>query len=173
MEENTSGRREPGARLSEALDPRIKAVWRITDSLWLTVFWLCAAGVGALVLLVADALDSMSVLCFACLIGWAVSLVAAIAFIAPLRYLRWRYELRPDFLEIESGIFWRTHTVVPFIRVQNTDTKQGPIMRAFGLMSVTVSSAAGSKEIPGLEAAKAAQVRDRAAEFARLAREDV
>ena len=63
--------------------------------------------------------------------------------------------------------------MVPFIRVPNTDTKQGPIRRAFGLASVTVSTAAGSMEIPGLRADEAEEVRDKAAELARLAKEDV
>ncbi|MDR4016167.1 MAG: PH domain-containing protein [Eggerthellaceae bacterium] len=91
----------------------------------------------------------------------------------PLALHPWRYELRPDFLELKYGIIWRRHVVIPFIRVQNTDTKQGPILRAFGLASVTVSTAAGAMEIPGLQTGEADSVRDRAAEFARLAREDV
>ncbi|MFR1640197.1 MAG: PH domain-containing protein [Eggerthellaceae bacterium] len=63
--------------------------------------------------------------------------------------------------------------VIPFIRVQNTDTRQGPILRAFGLSSVTVATAAGEHEIPGLALDVAEQLRDRAAELARLAQEDV
>lgn len=102
-----------------------------------------------------------------------VLLVVFLFAVTPLRYIRWHYELRPDFLELKYGIIWRKHIVVPFIRVQNTDTKQGPILRAFGLASVTVSTAAGSMEIPGLLTEEADSVRDRAAEFARLAREDV
>ena len=42
-----------------------------------------------------------------------------------------------------------------------------------GLASVTISTAAGSMEIPGLPAAEAETLRDQAAEFARLAKEDV
>jgi membrane protein YdbS with pleckstrin-like domain len=40
-------------------------------------------------------------------------------------------------------------------------------------MSVTVSTAAGRHEIPGLDIATAEALRDKAAELARLAREDV
>lgn len=104
---------------------------------------------------------------------YAVLLIVFLFAVTPLRYIRWHYELRPDFLELKYGIIWRKHIVVPFIRVQNTDTKQGPILRAFGLANVTVSTAAGSMEIPGLLTEEADSVRDRAAEFARLAREDV
>ena len=46
-------------------------------------------------------------------------------------------------------------------------------MRAFGLSSVTVATAAGEHEIPGLETSVAEELRDRAAEFARIAQEDV
>ena len=91
----------------------------------------------------------------------------------PIRFMRWRYELSSDYLDIAKGIVWRKRFVIPFIRVQNTDTRQGPILRAFGLSSVTVATAAGEHEIPGLGADVAEQLRDRAAELARLAQEDV
>lgn len=158
----------------EKLNPRIKAVWRISDTLMLTAAWLILASPGAIALLV-DASEAYwaepYVLAFTVL--YAVLLVVFLFAVTPLRYIRWHYELRPDFLELKYGIIWRKHIVVPFIRVQNTDTKQGPILRAFGLASVTVSTAAGSMEIPGLLTEEADSVRDRAAEFARLAREDV
>ncbi len=46
-------------------------------------------------------------------------------------------------------------------------------MRAFGLASVTVATAAGEHEIPGLAMGEAEILRDKAAELARIAREDV
>ena len=158
----------------EKLDPRIKAVWRISDALLVTALWACIA-LPAAVARVASAADLFwtEPYLLVCGILYLVSLAAFLFAVTPLRYMRWRYELRPDFLELKYGIIWRKHVVVPFIRVQNTDTKQGPILRAFGLASVTVSTAAGSMEIPGLRTKEADSVRDCAAEFARLAREDV
>lgn len=158
----------------EKLDPRIKAVWRISDTLLLTVLWACIA-LPAGVVRIVSASDSFwtEPYLLVCGVLYLVSLAVFLLAVTPLRYIRWRYELRPDFLELKYGIIWRKHVVVPFIRVQNTDTKQGPVLRAFGLASVTVSTAAGSMEIPGLQTNEADSVRDRAAEFARLAREDV
>ena len=104
---------------------------------------------------------------------FAALLVLCVVLLPPIRYARWRYELTPDYLDIARGIFWRKRFVIPFIRVQNTDTRQGPILRAFGLSSVTVATAAGEHEIPGLGIEEADVLRDRAAELARLAREDV
>ena len=81
--------------------------------------------------------------------------------------------MSPEYLDIARGIIWRKRFIIPFIRVQNTDTRQGPVLRAFGLSSVTVATAAGEHEIPGLGMEEAEQLRDRAAELARLAQEDV
>ena len=102
----------------------------------------------------------------------AVLLVVFLVVLPPIRYVRWRYELHDDYLDIAKGIIWRKRYIIPFIRVQNTDTRQGPILRAFGLSSVTVATAAGEHVIPGLATDVADQVRDRAAALARIARED-
>ena len=156
------------------LNPRIKNVWRISDSIWIVIGFLCCFAPFALV----AAFDPVEA-------SWAgpVALVVAVVFavlfvllvvvLPPIRYARWRYELTEDYLDIARGIFWRKRFIIPFIRVQNTDTRQGPVLRAFGLSSVTVATAAGEHEIPGLGNEEADLLRDRAAELARLAREDV
>ncbi len=159
---------------TERLDPRIKSVWRINDAITVALVALvcivpfaivCAAApeeaAWALVVVAAEAVAAI------------VALGLVLAVLPPIRYARWRYELSPEFLDIACGILWRKRYVIPFIRVQNTDTQQGPVLRAFGLSSVTVSTAAGSHQIPGVDNATAEALRDRAAELARLAREDV
>lgn len=159
---------------SERLDPRIKSVWRINDALSVVVLalvciipFLIVWGVGE------DEVPWAPVVVLAEVVAALVLLVLVLAVLPPIRYARWRYQLTPEYLEIACGIIWRKHYVIPFIRVQNTDTQQGPILRAFGLSSVTVATAAGEHQIPGVDNATAEQLRDRAAELARLAREDV
>lgn len=154
------------------LDPKIKNVWRISDAIWITLALLCCVGpfaIGALLDPARWVLVTVGVL----LVVFAVLYVVFLAVLPPIRYARWRYELSPDYLDIAKGIVWRKRYIIPFIRVQNTDTRQGPILRAFGLASVTVSTAAGEHAIPGLRFDEAEQLRDRAAELARIAREDV
>ena len=155
------------------LDPRVKNVWRLNDALWICV--ICAAAVGCIQFLrMAPNMEWLAnVLTLAGGFAWAAMLVVWLAVLPPIRYLRWRYEVTDDYLDIARGIFWRKRFTIPFIRVQNTDTRQGPILRAFGLATVTVSTAAGEHAIPGLDAQVADQLRDKAAELARLAREDV
>lgn len=154
------------------LDPRIKMVWRINDAIWIVLGWLLTAGTIAFIGLI-EPMDWIAPTLMATVVLLVALLVIFLVVIPPIRYARWRFELSPDFLDIQLGIIWRKRFVIPFIRVQNTDTKQGPVLRAFGLSSVTISTAADSHEIPGLDQKMAEEVRDRAAELARVAREDV
>lgn len=154
------------------LDPRIKNVWRINDAIWIVIVFLCSFAPFALMAL-ADPEPWMFTVLVGEGIAFAVLLILFVVVLPPIRFLRWRYELSPEYLDIARGIVWRKRFVIPFIRVQNTDTRQGPVLRAFGLSSVTVATAAGEHEIPGLGNEEADLLRDRAAELARLAREDV
>ena len=152
------------------LDPRVKAVWRINDALWITVFGLLA-GICIAPLTFLTGVGALPLVVFA--IALVVVYVVWLVVLPPIRYARWRYEVSEDYLDIAKGIVWRKRYTIPFIRVQNTDTRQGPILRAFGLASVTVATAAKEHVIPGLDYEIAEQLRDRAAELARIAREDV
>ena len=158
---------------SEHLDPRIKSVWRINDALSVALLAIVFIVPFTLVGVLADDASWAFVVVLAEVVAAIVALVLVVAVVPPIRYARWRYELTDDYLDIARGIFWRKRFIIPFIRVQNTDTRQGPLMRAFGLSSVTVATAAGEHEIPGISTAQAEQLRDRAAELARIAREDV
>lgn len=154
------------------LSPKIKNVWRINDAIWLTIVFLCCLIPFAIVYAATGEFWSL-IVCIITLALYIFGLILWLAILPPIRFMRWRYELSHDYLDIALGIIWRKRFVIPFIRVQNTDTRQGPIMRAFGLSSVTVSTAAGEHVIPGLAVEIAEEVRDKAAELARLAQEDV
>lgn len=157
---------------TQQLDPKIKNVWRINDAIWIVILFLCCFIPFAVVQLVHPTAWCFIVLA-AEVIAFVALLVLFLLVLPPIRYARWRYELSNEFLDIARGIIWRKHITIPFIRVQSTDTKQGPILRAFGLSAVTAATAAGEHEIPGLETSVAEQLRDRVAEFARIAQEDV
>ena len=153
------------------LDPKVKIVWRINDAIWLTLVFLCVFVPFAVVAAGGEQVAVVGAV--VTLVVYALALVLWLVVLPPIRFSRWRYELSDDYLDIARGIVWRKRFVIPFIRVQNTDTRQGPILRMFGLASVTVATAAGEHEIPGLAFDVAEQLRDRAAELARLAQEDV
>ncbi len=155
------------------LDPRIKNVWRLNDFIWILFASLSLAALGMLLEHVAGERAAGSLVLYGAAAFFVVANIVWLVVLPPIRFIRWRYEVSADYLDIATGIIWRKRTVIPFIRVQNTDTRQGPILRLFRLSSVTVSTAAGEHEIPGLGMQVAETLRDRAAELARLAREDV
>lgn len=158
---------------SQKLNPKIKAVWRINDLIWLIIiFAFCV--VPFFLVHIFDPMQSWALIVAAVgSVAFIAALLICIVILPPIRYVRWRFDITPEYLDIARGILWRKRIIIPFIRVQNTDTKDGPILRAFGLSSVTVSTAAGAHEIPGLNASDAATLRDMAAEYARCAHEDV
>lgn len=153
------------------LDPRVKNVWRVNDGIWIVLVFVFLA-IFPTTLAVLGVRGTVATFAVWGIL-FAATAVVFLVILPPIRYMRWRYEVTEDYLDIAKGIIWRKRYIIPFIRVQNTDTRQGPIMRAFKLASVTVSTAAREHEIPGLDLETAEMLRDRAAELARLAREDV
>ena len=97
----------------------------------------------------------------------------AVFFIPEIRWRRWSYEVDEHEIDLQSGIFIVTRTLVPIKRVQHVDTRQGPILRSYDLADVTISTAATTHQIPALNEEVADQVRDKISKFARLAEEDV
>ena len=149
---------------AERLDPRAKALWRITGTL------------GALPLLVGGAFASWASLSLAevpLLLGIVPFLAALGSFVVlaavvpDLRWRRWRYEIRGDEVDLQRGIVWVSRTLVPLARIQHVDTQSGPLQRRFGLATVVFYTAAGANQIPELSAPVASRVRDRIAELAR------
>lgn len=155
-----------------SLDPRIKNVWRI-DTFIRVIIVFALIYIPLFIVNSITHNKTIEAILVATLVVFVLVCVIGVIVLPPIRFVRWKYSFTDDYLIIKRGIVWRKHFVIPFIRVQNTDTKQGPIMRMFGLESVTVATAAGNHEIPGLATPIADQFRDKAAELARLAREDV
>ncbi|MDR3307489.1 MAG: PH domain-containing protein [Coriobacteriales bacterium] len=167
---------------SERLDRRIVRVWRLTATinvlLWCGICVLAVGFIWALAQfnIVQDFAGAAPVLgiVLAALIALTVVLFIVCVIVVPkVRHLRWRYQVYPEEVDILRGILWRTRLIIPLIRVQNVDTKQGPIMRLNGLASVTIATAAGEHEIPGLGEQQADALRDQVAVLARMAQEDV
>lgn len=132
------------------LDPRMHTYW-LVESLLATL----AAAVITIVATVVTALAGAETA------AWIVGLVGGVivvglgasSFVTPrLDYRNFGYEVTELGLYVVSGWLWRRWQVVPHARVQTVDTTAGPLLRAFGLVSVEVStaSAAGSTSIPGL-----------------------
>lgn len=87
-----------------------------------------------------------------------------ITVVMPLwRFRVHRWEVTDTAVYTSSGWLWQEWRVAPMSRIQTVDTARGPLQRAFGLSSVTVTtaSAAGPIEIAGLAHGLATEVADR------------
>lgn len=154
---------------SHRLDPRMLRVW-YASSLALIAGTVAVGAVAALiarrfegpvfvVLVIAAALHALE--------------LGDMAISPRVEYTTWRYEVTPTEVDLYHGVFVKKRAIVPLVRVQHVETKQGPFLKANGLAAVRISTAGESFEIPGLAEDDANVLRDRVAELARLAKEDV
>ncbi len=144
--------REPARRLSR----RARTAWRLGQAgLWGLV-WAVTAAIGAAAGAPAYVFAIPGVL-----------LLAAVLAIPPLRWSRWRWDVRTDGIDIRQGTFTIRRTLVPWVRVQHVDTRQGVLEQQLKLATVVVHTAAGGHQIPLLDEPEAGELRDRIAELAR------
>jgi membrane protein YdbS with pleckstrin-like domain len=164
------------------LDKRITRVWRLSATVNVIIWSLLVlAGTGIPWLALSGSTETgdrsvaavFGLILIIELILALLALIISVVIVPKVRWLQWRFEVYNEEIDIQKGIFWRRRIIIPLIRVQNVDTQQGPIMRANGLASFTVSTAAGAHEIPGLDVAEADALRDHVALLARIAQEDV
>jgi membrane protein YdbS with pleckstrin-like domain len=144
--------REP----DQALDPRMRTVWAIEGALATGVLAVLVAGAVAILV----AVDRGTAAWIAGAAGAALLVAAGVVLIlvSPgLDHRHYRYEVTELGLYVARGWFWRRWQVVPHARVQTVDTRAGPLLRAFGLVAVQVTTAApgGGTGIPGLAPAVA------------------
>ena len=94
--------------------------------------------------------------------GWVLWVLAALAVVAVVhavvmprvRYDVHRWEVTPTAVHTRAGWIGRQTRIAPISRVQTVDSRQGALMRLFGLASLTVTtaSAAGPISIACLDA---------------------
>lgn len=154
---------------SKRLDDRVLKVWRIVSMIHSAL--ICLIAIGLTVLTVIFDLPW-----YLPAIAIAISVIYTGFFVIlypKLRYRRWRYDIHEHEIELMYGVIFISRTVIPMVRIQHVDTMQGPLLRQYGLATITFSTAAGNHEIPGLALDTADGARERIAELARVSREDV
>ncbi|SDY89068.1 hypothetical protein SAMN05421736_104101 [Evansella caseinilytica] len=152
----------------QRLTKKALKVWRITASLEMILYLLLAVGYG-----LASRYFNFSSWVLLPIIIFIITLgYVKIAVIPELQWKRWRYKIYENEVELLYGVFVVRRVIIPMIRVQHVDTKQGPILRRYRLAAVTISTAATVHEIPGLEEKTADELRDYIAGLAREADPD-
>jgi membrane protein YdbS with pleckstrin-like domain len=156
--------REP----ANALDPKMRTYWTAEGLIATVVVGVLVAAGAVIAALLGSATTAWLL---GGLGGLAVVILGVLALVtARLDYRHFRYEVTGNGLYVAKGWLWRRQQVVPHARVQTVDTKSGPLMRAFGLVAVevTTASASGGTEIPGLAPPVASDLVDELARRAEL-----
>ena len=150
-----------GIELGQPVDRRAVIVWRFTTAVAFAPP-LAAVSIAAIA---TTAAQSPAALAF--WIAWPLLLGAmtvAVWRYPPARYRHLRYSIDDAGITIRDGVFWRTRSVLPRLRVQHTDVSQGPLQRRYGIATLKLYTA-GSRftriELPGLEHAVAVALGDR------------
>lgn len=99
--------------------------------------------------------------------------VFTIIIVPSLRLRYWRYEVTEHEIDLYYGVFIRRRTLIPMIKVQHVDTKEGPLFRYYKLATVMISTAATTHEIPALLNETADGLRDKISTLAMVVDEDV
>lgn len=139
----------------QALDVRVRSLWQVSALLATApLVLLCLAAV------VANLLGAATWLAPAAA-SLAAALVALALGVPVIRHRRWSWALTDEGIELAHGVLVRTESAIPLFRVQQVDVRQGPLERAFGLVSlqITTASAGSDGTVPGLDAARAEEVR--------------
>ncbi|MGA9287056.1 MAG: PH domain-containing protein [Anaerobacillus sp.] len=155
---------------SKRIDPKGLKVWQITGGIASLFTVVLLGGVFAIHLLLRSLpfwvllVSSIMTVLFIVILTWILP---------NLRWKMWRYEVTEHEIELKYGVVVIKRTLIPMVRVQHVDTRQGPLLRAYHLSSVTISTAATTHEIPALSNETADELRDRISVLARVAEDDV
>ncbi|QDP39919.1 PH domain-containing protein [Radiobacillus deserti] len=155
--------KEPSKSLSE----NIKKVWVIRE--------IIENLIGFLVLGVLFFLDNR----FDWLewIGWGLTilLIVSVLFaiwgigIKPIiLHKTWGYDVNEEFLQLKHGAITEERELIPMTKIQAVSTKQGPLMKRYGLYSISIETMGSSHSIPGISKEIAQDLRDQIAIYAKV-----
>ena len=124
---------------------------------WGESLGMCVVLVGAALALTAN------VAWFPLALSLAVAAAAVLctAAVPVIRYRHWRWDLHEEDLDLLHGAWRVVRTIVPVTRIQHVSVERSGWTDLFGLVRLHVHTAAGKTTIPGLEPARADDVRDR------------
>lgn len=80
-------------------------------------------------------------------------------------WLRFRYRVQQDAIQVHKGVFTRQRLTLQFDRIQNIRLERPPYLRLFGLVRLSIESAGSASQevhLPGINREHAEQLRDTA-----------
>jgi uncharacterized protein len=109
--------------------------WFIVDFFLLVLFLLvCFVAPVALI-------PDVPLLADAIIAGFILVIVVLYLIWVKMYYGSMWYELHDDEMRWRRGVIFRSTGIVPYNRITNIDIKQGPVMRALGISTVSIQTA--------------------------------
>jgi membrane protein YdbS with pleckstrin-like domain len=96
-------------------------------------------------------------------------IAACLIILPPIRYRVFWYAISPTEIDIQDGIIFTTHSVVPMRRVQTLLSERGPMADHYRLTNLKIRTAAGSVRLTALDRGEADELCDRIARLTDLA----
>lgn len=125
-------------------DPALRKYWQVVRLLGLVGFLLVMLLPLVLVTLFVATTGGGLVILFYLLVILSVLLViplAAYAVFTRLEFENYSFNIQKTHLTINKGVLHKRSLTIPYDRVQNVTITSGPLMRRFGISTVTVSTA--------------------------------
>lgn len=151
------------------LPEKAVSAWRIGGFFSSLFLWFIPLGIWGF-----DTENALPLWVLLTTVGLVLLLTVVFTFWVPaIRWKRWRYDINEHEVDLQRGLIIVRRTLVPINRVQHVDTRQGPVLRNYGLADVVITTAATTHQIPALAEETANTVRNNISTFARRAKEDV
>lgn len=153
---------------AQSLPKRVKAAWLVVDISALLIVFV----IGLIVNLVFK-LDWSGLVAIGIngLFGIVMLAIIGDAVLIPYHYRFYKYVVNGSAVSIYKGFIWRRSETIPLNRIQNVDTRQGPIFGFFHLQNLAIVTAAHAFKIEGINEDVAQYLRDQLIAAARQARE--
>jgi len=151
----------------ERLSKDVVKIWRIRESIGYLIGFIFLS-----ILFYVDYYFSWNIWVGRIIIGiTTLTLLSAVwsIVIQPfLHYKYWRYSVNAEFLQLKTGAFNQVHQLVPMTKIQSVATNQGPLLRKYGLYSISIETMGSSHGIPALPEEVALELRNQIAHFAKI-----
>lgn len=110
-------------------------------------------------------------------IGWVLIILTILSVLSAIwgiwikpiiLYKTWRYDLNEEFLQLKYGAITEEKQLIPMTKIQAVSTKQGPLMKKYGLYAISIETMGSSHSIPGISEEIAQDLRNQIAVYAKV-----
>jgi membrane protein YdbS with pleckstrin-like domain len=129
-------------KIGEEFHPSPKMMMLYIIYLLLAIIPLFALGIGVSLVMIYYASDSFAaeIFAFAYFLPLTVITLFALNWI-PSYFKSIKYLFTETDVRVEIGVWWKERHAIPYSRIMNVDTIQGPISRIYGLGTVDIYTA--------------------------------